>query len=157
MTSLYSAPSGNPRVRWNTDGETDLEMPTTGAPEPLLRVVATCLGVDTVLALVGELDTSNTHTVRQAVVHSLARKPDTLLLDLSGLTFCDAGGIHSLDWALRCTEAEDVEFRIVAPASWLRRVLTAIQAHDLLAATSDPPRAAPAPAQPTIGPAGGMS
>jgi hypothetical protein len=104
------------------------------------------------------MDTSNTHT-RQAVVHCLARRPDTLLVDLSGLTFCGPGGIHWLHWALRRAEAASVEFRIVAPASWLRRVLTAIQAHDLLAATADPPRAAPAsaPARPTIGPAGGRS
>jgi anti-anti-sigma factor len=154
MTSLFFVPSGNPRVRRNTDGETELEMPRSAPPEPLLRVIATCLGIDTVLALVGEMDTSNTHTARQAVIDCLARKPDTLLLDLSGLTFCAAGGIHTLHWALRRAQADNVEFRIVAPASWLRRVLTAIQAHDLLAATADPPRAAPAPA---IGPAGGRS
>lgn len=153
MTSLYSASSGDPRVWRNPDLETDLEVTGAAAPEPLLRVIATCLGVDTVLALVGEMDTSNTDTVREAVVHCLARKPDTLLVDLSGLTFCGADGIHCLHWALRQAESDSVEFRIVAPASWLCRVLNASQANDLLAATADPPRAAPA--QPTIGPAGG--
>ncbi|MDT7642829.1 MAG: polymerase sigma-B factor [Pseudonocardiales bacterium] len=157
MTSLFSAPSGNPRVRRNTDGETDLEMHRSAPPEPLLRVIATCLGADTVLALVGEMDTTNTDTVREAVGHCLARKPDTLLLDLSGLTFCGAGGIHTLHWALRRAEADKVEFRLVAPAPWLRRVLTAIQAHELLAATAHPPWGTSAHAQPTIGRAGGRS
>src|SRR5882757_41024 len=159
MTSLYSASSGDRRVWRNADGEPDLEVIGAAAPEPLLRVIATCLGVDTVLALVGEMDTSNTDAVREAVVHCLARKPATLLVDLSGLTFCGAGGIHCLRWALRRPEADSVEFRIVAPACWLCRVLNASQAHDLLAATADPPRAAPAPApaQPTVGPAGGRS
>jgi anti-anti-sigma factor len=159
MTSLFSASSGDPRVWRSSDGETDLEVIRAAAPEPLLRVIATCLGVDTVLALVGEMDTSNTDAVREAVVHCLARKPATLLVDLSGLTFCGAGGIHCLRWSLRRAEADSVEFRIVAPASWLCRVLNASQAHDLLAATADPPRAAPAPAsaQPTVGPAGGRS
>jgi anti-anti-sigma factor len=157
MTSLFSAPSGNPRVRRNTDGETDLEMHRSAPPEPLLRVIATCLGADTVLALVGEMDTTNTDTVREAVGHCLARKPDTLLLDLSGLTFCGASGIHTLHWALRRAEADKVEFRLVAPAPWLRRVLTAIQAHELLAATAHPPWGMSAHAQPTIGPAGGRS
>jgi len=155
MTSLYSASSGDPRVWRNADGEPDLEVIGAAAPEPLLRVIATCLGVDTVLALVGEMDTSNTDAVREAVVHCLARKPATLLVDLSGLTFCGAGGIHCLRWALRRAEADSVGFRIVAPASWLCRVLNASQAHDLLAATADPPRAAPT--QPTVGPAGGRS
>jgi anti-anti-sigma regulatory factor len=59
---------------------------------------------------------TNTHTVREAVAHCLARKPDTLSLDLSGLTFCGGGGIHSLHWALQRAEADNVEFRIVAPA-----------------------------------------
>jgi anti-anti-sigma factor len=130
---------GNPRVGRNAAGEADREVPDSVPPEPLLRVIQTCLGVHTVLALVGEVDTSNTHTVREAVGHCLARKPDTLSLDLSGLTFCGAGGVHSLRWALGRAEADNVEFRIVEPPPWLRRVLAAIQAHDLLAATSDPP------------------
>jgi anti-anti-sigma factor len=138
MTSLFSAPSGGPLVRRNAGGETDLEVPGSAPPEPLLRVIETCLGVHTVLALVGEMDTSNTHTVREAVAHCLARKPEALSVDLSGLAFCGAGGIHCLHWALRRAEADKVEFRIVEPPALLRRVLTAIQAHDLLAATSDP-------------------
>jgi anti-sigma B factor antagonist len=155
MTSLFSASSENPRVRRNADGETDREAPGSAPPEPLLRVIQTRLGVHTVLALVGEMDASNTHTVREAVAHCLARKPDTLYLDLSGLAFCGAGGIHSLRWALRRAEADNVEFRIVEPPVWLRRVLTAIEAHDLRGATSDPPRPVPAPA--ADWPAGGMS
>ncbi|HTF46178.1 MAG TPA: STAS domain-containing protein [Pseudonocardia sp.] len=150
--SPFSASSEKSRVWRNTDGETDLEMPGSAPPEPLLRVIPTQFGVHAIVILVGEMDASNAHTVREVVAHCLARKPGTLSLDLSGLTFCGGGGIHSLDWALRRAEADNVEFRIVAPAPWLCRVLTAIQDHDLLAATSDPPP--PAPAPPTDWPAG---
>ncbi|WP_445187295.1 STAS domain-containing protein [Pseudonocardia sp. Cha107L01] len=125
-------------------------MPGSAPPEPLLRAIPTWRGVDTVLGLVGELDASDTHTVREAVLRCLARKPDTLSLDLSGLTFCGAAGIHCLCWALGRAEADHVEFRIVAAPSWLCRVLTATEDYDLLAAISGPPRPAPAPAQRVI-------
>lgn len=114
-TSPFSASLEKPRVWRNVDGETDLEGPGSAPPEPLLRVIPTHLGGHTILAAVGEMMT-NTHTVREAVAHCLARKPDTLSLDLSGLTVRGGGRIHSLRWALQRAEADNVEFRIVAPA-----------------------------------------
>jgi anti-anti-sigma factor len=153
MTSPGSASPEHPRLWRNVADETDPGAPGSAPPEPLLQVIPTHLGGHTTLALVGEMDTSNTHTVREAVAHCLELKPAALSIDLSGLTFCGGGGIHSLDWALRRAEADHVECRIVAPPPWLRRVLTAIQAHDLLAAISDRP--GPTPAPPTDRPAGG--
>jgi anti-anti-sigma factor len=137
--SPVSASSKSLSVGRNTDGETAVSRPGTVAPEPLLRVVPTHFGAQAILALVGEMDTSNTDTMREAVDHCLARQPDALWRDLSGLTYCGATGVRSLRWALQRAEADNVEFRLVAPPPWLRRVLTAIQAHDLLAATSDRP------------------
>jgi anti-anti-sigma factor len=138
-TSPVSASSESPSVGRNTHGETAVTRPGTVAPKPLLRVVPTHFGAQAILALVGEMDTSNTDTMRAAVDHCLARQPDALWLDLSGLTYCGGTGARSLRWALQRAKAGNVEFCLVAPPPWLRRVLTAIQAHDLLAATSDPP------------------
>jgi stage II sporulation protein AA (anti-sigma F factor antagonist) len=104
----------------------------------MLRVVPTHFGGEAILALVGELDTSNADTVCEAVDHCLARHPDALSVDLSGLTYCGATGARSLRWALRRAEDNNVEFHLVAPSSWLRRVLTTVGAHDLLAVTSAP-------------------
>jgi hypothetical protein len=142
-TSPFSASLEKPRVWRNVDGETDLEGPGSAPPEPLLRVIPTHLGGHTILALVGEMDMTNTHTVREAVAHCLARKPDTLSLDLSGLTVRGGGGIHSLRG--HCSEPKPTMSNSASwpLRPWLRRVLTAIRAHDLLAATSDPPRPAP--------------
>jgi anti-anti-sigma factor len=139
MTSHFSESWEAAHVWRNADGETDLEAPASPPLEPVLRIVPTCLGSDAILALVGEMDTTNTDTVRDAVARCLARKPRTLSLDLSALSFCGGGGIHTLHWALQRAEADKVEFHIVAPTRWLRHALTAIQAHDLLAVTSDPP------------------
>jgi anti-anti-sigma factor len=136
MTSDFSE-SQDAHVWPNADGETGLETPAAASPEPLLRIVATDLDGHAILALVGEMDTSNTDTVRQAVAGCLAQKPRTLSLDLSGLSFCGGGGIDTLHWALQQAEVDNVGFRLVAPAPWLRHVLTAIHAHDLLAVTCD--------------------
>jgi anti-anti-sigma factor len=138
MTSRFAQSSENAHVWPAADGQADLGAPRSVPPEPLLRIVPTHIGGHAILALVGEMDTSNSDTVGEAVARCLARKPHTLSLDLSGLTFCGGGGIHTLHWALQQARADNVELHIVAPAPSLRRVLTAMQAHDLLAATSDP-------------------
>ena len=137
-TSPRSASSASPGHWKITEGVSALDVPGSTLPEPLLRVVPTRFGVQAVLALVGELDTSNTHIVRETVDQCLSGKPGALFLDLGGLTYCGATGARSLRWALRRAEADNVEFHLVAPPPWLRRVLTAIDANDLLAATSDP-------------------
>jgi anti-anti-sigma factor len=136
--SLRSTSSENPRTERNIEDETAGEVPASAAPEPVLRVVPTYFGVQAILALVGEMDTSNNDTLREAVDHCLASQPEALSLDLSGLTYCGATSARALRWALQRAEADNVKFHLVAPPPWLRRVLTAIHAHDLLAATSDP-------------------
>jgi hypothetical protein len=98
MTS-DSSESENADVWPKADGEADLETPPAVPPEPrepLLRVVPTHLDGHATLALVGEMDTTNTDTVRQAVTRCLAQKPRTLSVDLRGLSFCGGGGIHTL-------------------------------------------------------------
>lgn len=137
-TSPRSVPSEDPRAERNIEDDTAGEVPGSAPTEPLLRVVPTHFGGQAILALVGELDTSNAHTVREAVDHCLAEQPEALSLDLSGLTYCGATGARALRWALQRAEADTVKFHLVAPPPWLRRVLTAIQADDLLAATADP-------------------
>ena len=135
----FSTSSENQGVERSAGGEPVVDRFGAAVTAPPLQVVPTYFGAEAILALVGELDRSNARTVCVAVDHCLARHPDALSLDLSGLTFCGATGVRGLRWALRVAEAENVEFRLVAPPPWLRRVLMAVQAHDLLAATSDSP------------------
>jgi anti-anti-sigma factor len=138
MTISPFSTSSEDQGDWrNADGEPAVDRPGDGGAEPLLQVVPTHFGVQAILTLVGEIDTSNAHAVREAVDHCLARQPHVLSLDLSGLAYCGATGARALRWALQRAEADNVEFHLVAPPPWLRRVLTAIQAHALLAATSD--------------------
>ena len=135
MISPRSLSSEDPRAERNIEDEAAGEVPGSAPTQPLLRVVPTHFGVQAILALVGEIDTSNAHTVREAVDHCLAQRPEALSLDLSGLTYCGASGARALRWALQRAEADTVKFHLVAPPPWLCRVLTAIGAHDLLAAT----------------------
>ncbi|MCX2185765.1 STAS domain-containing protein [Streptomyces sp. SKN60] len=53
---------------------------------------------DTVLlCLTGELDLATAPLVDQAVTTALAASPRGLLLDLTGLTFCDGTGLRALN------------------------------------------------------------
>lgn len=74
--------------------------------------------------------------MREAIKCFLARQPDNPWLERSELP--RRSGIRSRSWAPRQAEADNIEFRILAPPAWFRRALTAVQADDPLAATSDP-------------------
>lgn len=140
MTSFHSAsPEGDapPRSAGRSDA---LAQQSCGRLDrvprvPLLETVEDQVGAHAILTLIGEIDLSSAHTVREAVAHCLTRQPDTLSLDVSALTFCDMCGLHALRWALSQAEAGNVEFRIIAADGWMRRLLTLAQADDLLAAT----------------------
>jgi anti-anti-sigma factor len=52
-----------------------------------------------VLRLQGELDLISTDGLRDAVSTALGHHPPVLVIDLSGLTFMDCGGLSVLVWA----------------------------------------------------------
>lgn len=47
-----------------------------------------------VAALSGEVDMSNAPSVRQRIAEQVTPDDDTVILDLSGLTFIDSAGLH---------------------------------------------------------------
>jgi len=47
----------------------------------------------TVISLVGEIDVSNTESVRAALEPTLRRAPDRLVFDVAGLEFMDSSGL----------------------------------------------------------------
>lgn len=65
-----------------------------------LTIVTEHRGRQSVLRLHGELDVTNKHHLRQAVSRALEDlHPRTLIVDLSGLSFADCGGLAVLVWA----------------------------------------------------------
>jgi anti-anti-sigma factor len=85
--------------------------------------IDTALGADgaPVMALAGELDSSNADTLGEAVAAVIANRPDRLVFDLARLRFMDSAGIAVLIGA--AGKVDVVELR--SPSAILRRVIEA--------------------------------
>ncbi|MEY9871617.1 anti-anti-sigma factor [Streptacidiphilus sp. MAP12-33] len=80
-----------------------------------------------VLHLSGELDVAAGPALLVAVGRVLARRPGRagtgLVLDLDGLTFCDAAGLTALLRGRRLAEADGAAVYLAAPPRTLSRIL----------------------------------
>lgn len=82
----------------------------------------------TVLRLWGEMDISSVGAVRPVIDEALAGAPDSLVVDLSGLTFMDSSGI-----ALLLSVAERVErMRLRHPSDSICRLIELTGLEDAL-------------------------
>ena len=75
-----------------------------------------------VVALAGELDLYNAHSVRDALLGEAARAPDRLIVDLSHVTFIDSTGLGVLIEA-RTRLANRQAFLLASPGLETRRAL----------------------------------
>lgn len=93
-----------------------------------------------VLTLVGELDLTAAAKVLPAVVRILIRAPDVVTVDLSGVTFCDLGGLRAVREAEALVRASGAGCRTTGErpcTTWLRSfVLDPCPADRLYALTS---------------------
>lgn len=86
-----------------------------------LTVTARAVAGGHILAVVGELDVATAGDVRAAYQKLAFTEGDRLVLDLSGLTFCDSSGIATLINARNHAVANGVSFAVAgAPASVVR-------------------------------------
>jgi anti-sigma B factor antagonist len=117
-------------------------------PVPVLLVQPSWADSRAVLALAGDIDLTTIDIVRKEVRRCLDERPMRLSLDLRAVTFCDAAGVHTLDWARRETIAAKAEFSLIAPSRAVMRVLTLAGATGLLSAVRRPPPGPSAGSQP---------
>jgi anti-anti-sigma factor len=85
------------------------------------------------LTLAGSIDVTTDETVRDSAARCLREQPDVLILDLSELNVCDSTGVGALRWVLRRAALVGATVCVIPPGEHLRRVLTTLRAHDLLA------------------------
>ncbi|MFI2610959.1 STAS domain-containing protein [Kitasatospora sp. NPDC018619] len=95
-----------------------------GATRPLLRITTarTADGAE-VVCLGGEADQDQRARLRQAFRRAVDDRPERLVVDLAGLTFCDSA---CLDELLRCrlaTRAVGIALALAAPSARARRLL----------------------------------
>lgn len=77
----------------------------------------------TLVHLRGELDLTTGHTVRERLLRVLRPSTSLLILDLSGVSFCDAAGLGVLVGIQRQARSLDIVLGLAAPRPHLTKVL----------------------------------
>jgi anti-anti-sigma factor len=77
----------------------------------------------TVCRVAGDVDIFTGFALREHLIAALDRPGRRLLVDLSGVTFMDAGGLGILIFTQRMAESRGGWIRLVAPTAGVRRLL----------------------------------
>lgn len=103
-------------------------------PAPLSVIRSVTDQGDHHLALTGELDMSNLHLVREALLGILDEPGVTgVTVDLAALEFMDSMGVQVLLQARRRAMSRQIRLAVINARGRTLRVLTIIGVHDLLA------------------------
>lgn len=111
----------------------------TGASHVLdgeLRIVVSQVGITTTIGLEGEWDLGNQVATREAIGRALASRPESLVLDLSRLSFIDSSGIHAVTSLARRSKRLNVRLSIVPGPKAVHRIFEICHLSDRLPFTS---------------------
>jgi anti-sigma B factor antagonist len=81
----------------------------------LVEVKSSVQGTTQVVAVRGEIDLSCVDKIQKATDAALSQGPETMVLDLSAVTFCDSSGIELVVRCHRRAEAQGVRLVVVRP------------------------------------------
>jgi anti-anti-sigma factor len=109
------------------------------------RVNGTTVGPDDrtqILGVQGELDLATSDSLYRRGRAAIGRHPRLLLLDLTGLSFCDASGLSAFVRIANEAEAAGCGYGLIAPQPLVAKVLRITGLHQRLQvfATSDEAR-----------------
>ncbi|MDI6100897.1 STAS domain-containing protein [Actinoplanes sp. NEAU-A12] len=90
------------------------------------------------LMLRGELDMATGDDLGQQVARVLADRPEHLIVDLAGLTFCDSSGIDVLLAARESAGRAGIGFQVARPRGIVHRSLSVTGVLDVLTAEPAP-------------------
>jgi anti-sigma B factor antagonist len=99
--------------------------PASPAPcvsQPVLRASTSSLGTVQTVTVSGEMDISTVPQVSTLLDRAISVRPEILVLDLSGVDFCDSSGIHAVVKTHHRAESARISFRVIPPAGPARRV-----------------------------------
>ncbi|GAA4620028.1 STAS domain-containing protein [Actinoallomurus vinaceus] len=88
-----------------------------------VRLVSRRLPGHTVIAVRGDLDIATTATVRDRILTLLEDTTTPLVIDLSGVSFCDASGLAMLVGTKRRAGSQGLTVSLVAPCPTVRKLL----------------------------------
>lgn len=105
-----------------------------GSPgRTILRAVPRRGAEGAVITLDGEIDISSAAEIRAAVTECLRKpQPESLVIDLSAVTFCDCSGVEVLEWAQSRAETGRARFGLSGVDPRLRRIFRLAKAGELL-------------------------
>jgi anti-sigma B factor antagonist len=87
-------------------------------------------GSRAVVTMPAEIDAMNADEIRDALLAAAGDDVATLIIDMSGTTFCDSAGVHAVITAYKQAAANGIEVRLVATT--VRRVFRLIGADQLM-------------------------
>jgi|GEM_PF-2697027 len=113
------------------------------AVQPLLSVNTTSQGTTQIVVVAGELDVASIDQVGAVIDRALSAEPETLLLDLSQIGFCDSSGVHLVLRTHRRAQGGRTRLRVIPPTGTARRVFDICCVEDYVTfVTADELRAA---------------
>jgi anti-anti-sigma factor len=80
----------------------------------------------------GELDILTAEELERAVWPIIARRPERIVVDLAGLTFCDSSGTRTMISLYREAQRTGTQLVIVAARHEVRRIFEIVQLGQLL-------------------------
>lgn len=86
----------------------------------------------TLVALVGEADVTNAAALREVLEAEVAKRPQMLIIDLSGLRFMDSSALHAILSANRTMDRQGAVLALASPRDPVARMLQLTAADRLL-------------------------
>jgi anti-anti-sigma regulatory factor len=82
------------------------------------------LNGDLMIIVAGEADIGSALSLEYRIAGALAKSPDTAIIDVSALTFCDLAGMDALETVVATARAVGVEVALHGESkqlAWMRR------------------------------------
>ena len=86
----------------------------------------------TLIELVGEADVTNAAALREVLETEVAKRPQLLIIDLSGLRFMDSSALHAILQANRAMDRQGGVLALAAPREPVAKMLRLTAADRLL-------------------------
>ncbi|HTA02033.1 MAG TPA: STAS domain-containing protein [Streptosporangiaceae bacterium] len=105
-----------------------------------LKVTTRSQGDHTVISVTGEIDLYTAPKLQSELMTALDSSPVRLIVDMSGVEFCDSTGINVLLAAHRQARERGGELQLAGPGSATRKVLQVTGLESVFTVLDDPVR-----------------
>jgi len=103
-----------------------------------LKVTTRLQDDHTVISVAGEIDLYTAPRLQSELMTALSRSPARLVVDMSGVGFCDSTGINVLLAAHRQARERGGELQLAGPGSATRKVLQVTGLESVFTVLDDP-------------------